>query len=170
MQRNGYGSLGSDDRSSPAAGREYGQAILSLVPFSTINTQRERIKRVAGSTAARLFLYLPGPPPRLRRCRAAHQCHRSNSRTHRHSLPGMGDLLDRKHQKPAIRSVGTRAGKIDDVERLALMPAEPQLLARDRALTNARTEERSARSARRLATARSNPHTRSVFASRSLTS
>jgi hypothetical protein len=48
------------------------------------------------------------------------------------------------------------------VERLALMPAEPQLLAQDPALTNARTEERSARSARRLATARSNPHTRSA--------
>jgi hypothetical protein len=127
------------------------------------------MKRVAGSTAARLFFVSPpGPPHRLRRCRAARQCHRSNSRTHRHGLPGLGGLPDRKHQNPQSALLGHAPVRSMTSQRLALMPAEPHLLAQDPALTNARTEERSARSARCLATARSNPHTRSAFASRSL--
>jgi hypothetical protein len=85
-------------------------------------------------------------------------------------VTGLGGLPDRKHQNPQFAPLGHVPLRWMTSQRLALMPAEPHLLAQDPALTNARTEERSACSARRLATARSNPHTGSALASRSLTS
>jgi hypothetical protein len=111
-------------------------------PFSTaINTQRERMKRVAGSTAARLFfVFPPGSPHRLRRRRATHQCHRSNSRTRRHGLPGLGGLPDREHQNPRIPPLGHVPVRSMTSQRLAFDAGRAASLAQGPALTNARTD------------------------------
>jgi hypothetical protein len=135
-----------------------------------INTQRERLKRVAGSTAARLFSC--SVLGRRTGCAAAGQ--RINA------ILGLVEptvMISRVwaacptvNIKTGIRSVGTRAGKIDDVAA-SRIDAGRAASARAGPCFDECENRRAVSSLRpRLGSARSNLYTRSAFASRSLTS